>query len=112
MADVPDAVPVPLSLRATLRALLRGENAPWPSPVTDLDAAQLVESIEQNGLAPLVYARVSDWPIRASLRDIAIHAAAGETARLTDLRAVLAAFETRGIRVLIIKGTGLAYDIY
>src|SRR5437764_84304 len=112
MADVLDAVPIPSLLRAPLRALLRGENAEWPVDATAADAAQLIESIEQNGLAPLVYARVSDWPIRASLREIAIRAAAGEAARLADLRAVLAAFDASGIRVLIIKGTGLAYDMY
>jgi hypothetical protein len=112
MADVPDAVRVPLLLRAPLRALLRGERADWPADATDSDAMQLLESIEQNGLAPIVYARSPDWPIRSSLREIAIRAAAGETSRLTDVRAVLAAFETNGIRVLIIKGTGLAYDIY
>jgi hypothetical protein len=112
MADVPDAVPIPPPLRAPLRALLRGENASWPRGATDADAAQLIESIEQNGIAPLVYARSSDWPIRSSLRDIAIRAAAGETSRLIDVRGVLDAFEASGIRVLIIKGTGLAYDIY
>src|SRR3954471_2645347 len=112
MADVPDAVPIPLPLRAPLRALLRDENAEWPVDATAADAAQLIESIEQNGVAPLVYARLPEWPIRPSLRDIAIRAAAGETTRLADLRAVLAAFEASGIRVLIIKGTGLAYDVY
>jgi hypothetical protein len=112
MADVPDPVPVPSLLRAPLRALLRGDDAEWPSDATESDAAQLVESIEQNGMAPLVYTRPSHWPIRASLRDSAIRAAAGEMARLNDLRAVLAAFETNGLHVLIIKGTGLAYDIY
>src|SRR5882672_12566362 len=101
MADVPDPVPIPSLLRAPLRALLRGEDAHWPSAATDEDAAQLVESIEQNGMGPLVYARLSDWPVRAALREIAIRAAAGETARLADLRAVLDAFETKGIRVLI-----------
>jgi len=112
MADVPDPVPVPASLRAPLRALLRGEDAQWPVEASADDAAQLVESIEQNGIGPLVYARLSDWPIQSALRDVAIRAAAGETLRLADLRAVLDAFETNGIRVLIIKGTGLAYDIY
>jgi len=112
MADVPDPLPIPSSLRAPLRALLRGESAEWPSEATDSDAAQLVESIEQNGIGPLVYARLSGWPIQSGLRDVAIRAAAGETSRLADLRAVLDAFEANGIRVLIIKGTGLAYDIY
>jgi hypothetical protein len=112
MADVPDPVPIPSLLRAPLRALLRGEDAHWPSAATDEDAAQLVGSIEQNGIGPLVYARLSDWPVRSALRGIAIRAAAGETARLADLRGVLEAFAANGIRVLIIKGTGLAYDIY
>src|SRR5438270_2306557 len=112
MADVPDPVPIPELLRAPLRALLCGEEARWPSSVTDDDAAQLVESIEQNGIAPLVYARISGWPIRSALRAIAIRAAAGETSRLIDVRDVLDAFESNDIRVLIIKGTGLAYDIY
>jgi hypothetical protein len=112
MADVPDAVPVPALLRAPLRALLRGERRDWPAAATDSDAVRLLESIEQNGLAPIVYAQLPDWPIRSSLREIAIRAAAGETSRLADVRAVLSAFERNGIRVLIIKGTGLAYDIY
>jgi hypothetical protein len=112
MADVPDAAPVPPSLREPLRALLRGESAPWPPSATDSDAAQLIESIEQNGIAPLVYARLPDWPIRAALRDVAIRAAVREMSRLADVREVLGAFEANSIRVLIIKGTGLAYDIY
>src|SRR3954470_4875037 len=112
MADVPDPPPIPALLRGSLRALLRGESAEWPRGATAADAAQLIESIEQNGVGPLVYARLSGWPIRDALRDVAIRAAAGETARLRDLRTLLAAFEARGIRVLIIKGTGLAYDIY
>jgi hypothetical protein len=112
MADVPDALPVPPSLCAPLRALLRGENAAWPASATGSDAAQLVASIEQNGLAPLVYARLSDWPIQSRLREIAIRAAVGEPERLEALRMVLDAFEANGIRVLIIKGTGLAYDVY
>jgi hypothetical protein len=109
MADVPDPMPIPASLRAPLRALLRGETAEWP---VDVNAGDAIESIEQNGLAPLVYARLSDWPIRAALRGIAIRAAAAETARFDDLRALLAAFDASGIRMLIIKGTALAYDIY
>jgi len=111
MADVPDPLPMPSSLRAPLRALLRGEPAPWPD-VDDDDAARLLVSIDQHGIGPLLYSRLSDWPIRPALRDIAIRAAAIESLRLADLRDVLAAFETAGIRVVIIKGTALAYDLY
>jgi hypothetical protein len=112
MADVPDPVPIAALLRAPLRALLRGEKADWPSAAMSDDATHLVESLEQNGLAPLVYSLLSDWPVRSALREIALRAAAGETSRLIDLRAVLDAFAAGGIRVLIIKGTGLAYDLY
>src|SRR3954453_12560635 len=112
MADVPDPPPIPALLRAPLRALLRGESAEWPRGASAADAAQLIESLEKNGLAPLVYSLFSDWPVRSALREIAIRAAAGETSRLIDLCTLLAAFEAGGIRVLIIKGTGLAYDLY
>src|SRR2546427_9074194 len=59
----------------------------WPSAATDEDAARLIESIEQNGMGPLVHARLAGWPVRSALREIAIRAAAGETARLADVRA-------------------------
>lgn len=111
MADVPDSPPIPTAFQAPLRALLRGESAPWPGSG---DAARLIESIGQHGLGPLVYSRLSGdaWPIRAALRGGAIRAAAAESQRLEDLRALLAAFAERGIRAVIIKGTGLAYDLY
>jgi hypothetical protein len=116
MADVPDPPPIPLPFQAPLRALLRGDAAPWPAEASSNDAANLLEALDQHGIAPLVYARLSatgeTWPIFAALRDTAIHAAATETLRLADLRALLEAFADRGIRVLIIKGTGLAYDVY
>jgi hypothetical protein len=110
MADVPDALPIPPVFQTPLRALLRGETAPWPGE----DAALLIESIEQHGIGPLVYSRLTDdsWPIRAAFRDAAIRAAVAESHRLEDLRALLTALEERGIRVVIIKGTGLAYDLY
>ena len=114
MADVLEPLPIPVSLCPALRALLRGEPAPWPSDATSEDAARLLESIQQHGAGPLGYSRLIDasWPIHASLRDAAIHAAAMESLRLADLRALLAAFAERDIPVLIIKGTGLAYDLY
>jgi hypothetical protein len=114
MADVLDPLPIPSSLRVPLRALLRGEPAPWPAGVGSDDAATFLESIEQHGVGPLLYSYLSDdsWPIHAALRDAAIRAAAAESLRLADLRALLTAFDARGIRVVIIKGTGLAYDLY
>lgn len=78
------------------------------------DAKLFLKSIEEHGIAPLVYARFAEdsWPIHAALRDRAIHAAAGEPVRLADLRSLLAAFAETGVPVVIIKGTGLAYDLY
>lgn len=114
MADILDPPPIPPGLRSLLSGLLRGEPAPWPAEAGGDDAARLLESIEQHGIGPLVYSRLSDdsWPIHAALREAAIHAAAGESLRLADLRALLAELASRGIRVVIIKGTGLAYDLY
>lgn len=116
MADVLDPPPIPAALRAPVRALLRGEPAAWPSGASADDAAHLRESLDQHGVAPLVYARLSSsgeaWPVRASLREAAIRAATAETLRLADLRTLLDAFAARGIRLVIIKGTALAYDIY
>jgi len=111
MADVPDPLPIPFGFQAPLRALLRGEPAAWPSGIAT-DA--VTESMGQHGIGPLVYSRLSDdwWPIRTALRDVAIRAAAAESLRLEDLRALLAALAERGIRVVVIKGTALAYDLY
>jgi hypothetical protein len=116
MADVPEPPPIPPRLQVPLRALLRGDAAPWPAEASSSDVAELLVALDQHGISPLVYARLSAagelWPLLAALRGTAIHAAAAETVRLTDLRALLDAFAGRGIRVLIIKGTGLAYDVY
>lgn len=114
MADVLEPLPIPDSLRPALRALLRGEPAPWPVNATREETARLLESIEQHGVGPLVYSRLTDasWPIHAPLRDAAIRAAAMESLRLADLRELLTAFAECEIRVVIIKGTGLAYDLY
>ena len=114
MADVLDPLPIPAVLHSPLRALLRGQPAAWPAEAGGDDAAQLLESIQQHGAGPLVYSRLSgdSWPIHAALRDAAIRAAAMESLRLADLRSLLVAFEDHGIRVVIIKGTGLAYDLY
>ena len=114
MADVLDPLPIPAVFQSPLRALLRGQPAPWPEEAGSEDAARFVESIQQHGAGPLVYASLPDnsWPIHAALRDAAIRAAAMESLRLADLRSLLAAFASQGIRVVIIKGTGLAYDLY
>jgi hypothetical protein len=114
MADVPDPLPIPPALQSLLRALRRGEPAIWPAEAGSEDAARFLESIRQHGIGPLVYARLVDdsWPVQPALREDAIRAAAMESLRLADLRSLLAALAGRGIRAVIIKGTGLAYDLY
>lgn len=87
-------------LREPLRRVLAGEEVVFP-PLGKSDVAALIE----HGMAPLVYAaaRVPE------LHDEALQVAAGEPLRLEDLREVLQAI---GGRVLLIKGTALAYDLY
>jgi len=97
MADFINTFPLPQSLGA----ILRGETAEWPEEI-DLAA------IEQHAIGPLLYARAP----HPALREQALRAAAAELLRLEDLRALLAAFAENGVRVLIIKGTALAYDVY
>lgn len=96
--------PIPARLREPLRAALRGQHALWPSDLDDEEVRALVE----HGVAPLVYA-VQSLP---KLRDAAIRAAAIEPLRAADLRDVLRELASRGIDVLITKGTALAYDVY
>ena len=64
--------------------------------------------IEEQGLAPLLYARTGE----PALRHAALRAAALEPLRLADLRALLEALAARGVDVLITKGTALAYSLY
>lgn len=96
--------PIPARLREPLQAALRGRNALWPA---DLEAGE-VRALVEHGVAPLVYA-VQSLP---NLRDAAIRAAAIEPLRAEDLRHVLRELASRGIDVLIMKGTALAYDVY
>ncbi|HEX8169054.1 MAG TPA: nucleotidyltransferase family protein [Thermoanaerobaculia bacterium] len=103
MADFVREFPIPRPLAAPLRAALRGEPDAWPR----LSAAE-VRTLVEHGIAPLVYAaaRVPE------LRDEAIRAAALETRREADLREVLGALAARGVELLLLKGTALAYELY
>src|SRR5437762_11307714 len=99
MADFVNMPPLP----AWIGDIVRGDIAEWPE-----DAAAHVDVIEQHAVGPLVYAHLP----HPALREIALRAAAAELLRLEDLRAVLDGFARHGVRVLIIKGTALAYDVY
>jgi hypothetical protein len=100
--------PVPPQLRAPLQqvlsAALRGEASEWPDTLTETDARVLIE----HGVAPLIYASTGV----PELRSEAIRAAAYEPLRAADLATVLAALAARGVAVLVLKGTALAYGLY
>lgn len=97
MADFIHTVPLP----PWTGAILRGEVREWPEPPQ-------VTALEQHAVVPLVYARLP----HPALREIALRAAAAELLRLEDLRELLAGFAARGVPLLIVKGTALAYDLY
>jgi hypothetical protein len=103
LVDVFQTAPIPPRLREPLRAALRGAAFAWPSLSED-DVRLLVD----HGVAPLVYAA---QPL-PELRSPAIRAAAVESLRADDLRGVLSELATRGLDVVITKGTALAYDVY
>src|SRR5437762_2004415 len=99
MADFVNMRPLP----PWIGNILRNDLAQWPE-----DPAALVDALQAHAVAPLAYARLP----HPALRDIALRAAAAELLRLADLRALLDGFARHDLRVLIIKGTALAYDLY
>jgi hypothetical protein len=102
--DVFQTPPVPERLRAPLRQALRRERPQWPSDLTDVEVAALLD----HGVAPLLY---SLDPLPA-LRGAAMRAAVTEPLRADDLREVLAAFAAAGVDNLLLKGTALGPDLY
>jgi hypothetical protein len=100
--------PVPARLREPLAAILRGDGSAWPESLAESLTSEDVRAIVEHGVGPLVYASVRV----PQLRNDAIHAAAYEPLRATDLAEVLSALAARGVEVLILKGTALAYDLY
>lgn len=104
MGEIYETEPISPRLHEPLRRALAGEAAAWPD---DLDEREL-QALLDHGVLPLVY-RLTHLP---RLRAEAIRAAAIEPRRLADLREVLAALAARGVDVLILKGSALAYEIY
>jgi Uncharacterised nucleotidyltransferase len=100
--------PLPPRLREPLAAVLRGELSAWPDTLAKSLTPDDVRAMIEHGVAPLVYAKTR----LPQLRDDAIRAVAYESLRLADLAEVLGALAARGVEVLILKGTALAYDLY
>jgi hypothetical protein len=101
-------VPIPPRLRAPLAAVLRGDAAAWPDSLTHSLTADELRAIVEHGVGLIVYERLR----LPQLRNDAIHAAAHEPLRAVDVAEVLRALGERGVNVLILKGTALAYDLY
>jgi hypothetical protein len=123
MTDFVHMLPIPEPLLALVRALLRSEEPPpWPEGISIDDEQRLIDALVEHGVIALVYGslsvaqrdRVLAWPAPVSeeLRRRAIHAAAVEAFRLSDLQLFLRAVDDVGARALILKGTALAYSIY
>jgi len=106
--DFVSDVPVPPRLREPLATLLRGEVEAWPDSLTHSLTTTELRALVEHGVGPLVYERLR----LPQLRTDAIHAAAHEPLRATDLAEVLSALAARSVDVLIMKGTALAYDLY
>ena len=104
MGQIYDTSPLPRRLHEPLRLALSGKVSEWPD---DLQPAEVTALLE-HGVVPLVY-RSAHVP---ALRDEAIRAAAIEPRRLADLVEVLDGLASRGVDVLILKGSALAYDVY
>lgn len=102
--DLVASHPIPERVREPLRAALRGETLPWPQPLHTDELRSLIA----HGVVPLVYSVVA----LPDLRHEAIRSAAVEQLRLDDLRGVLAVLSRAGVESLVVKGSGLAYDIY
>ena len=104
MGQIYDTSPITARLHQPLRRALAGEPSVWPDDVQPAE----IDALAEHGVTPLVY-RATHLP---ALRAEAIRAAGVEQHRLGDLRQVLAALAGRGVEILILKGSALAYDIY
>jgi hypothetical protein len=101
-----------------LAALIADGPATWRE--LRISAGELIEICEAEDLAPLIHQRLAergagdDWPasIRAALAERARAAAGEELLRGAEIRSVVEALATAGVRALLIKGTPLAYSVY
>jgi hypothetical protein len=99
-----------------LAAGLRGEAMPWPWPA-GVDDEAVLRRVRYHGVAALLAERLrcgTDWlpALFRAIRDAARRAAMWELRHQQVLTGLLAALAGRGIRLLLLKGTALAYDLY
>ncbi|WP_037279737.1 nucleotidyltransferase family protein [Rubellimicrobium mesophilum] len=93
-----------------LAGALRGA-APWPP---GLDPGRVVARALDHGVAGALAGCCGDWPAEAAepLRRAARAQAMWEMRHHQVLAALLRRFEAEGLRVLVLKGSALAYDLY
>lgn len=85
--------------------------ADWPK---ELAPALVVERARYHGVSGLLADRLALWPAEAAgpIRAAARSQAIWELRHCNVLADLLGAFDRAGVRVLMLKGTALAYDFY
>jgi hypothetical protein len=83
----------------------------------EFDVPQLVDAADDHGVGPLLWhalesARGPGLQLRDALADGVRAAATADVFIQRDMQVVLAAFATAHVRVLVIKGSALAYTVY
>lgn len=104
---------------ALLAAIVRGDRVEWP--FTDPSAERLfLDAARRHGVVPLVARQLrrseprERWPepVVAAIAASARQQAIVEQIQKTELLDLLGAFDARGVRPLVFKGTALAYTHY
>ncbi len=99
-------------------AALRGEGTEWPAVWNDpRSQAAVIERVVYHGVAGLLVEAdpaLLPWPepVLQSFKQEAIHRAVWEMRHRLVLCDLLTAFSDRGVRVIVLKGTAIAYDLY
>ena len=99
-------------------SVLRGEQVPWAA-FGSADT-EFLETCRAEGLTGLIHDRICssdaarDWPpaVRATLADEARQQTAIELLRDRELRGVLVALSSAGVRPVLLKGAALAHTHY
>lgn len=107
-------------LLGTLAAVARGEAPPWPFGANQAAEAAFLDAAREQGMHTLVAARLGDadaaasWPstLRAALARDLCEAVVVEEVRRAELVRLLGALAARRVRILLFKGTPLAYTHY
>ena len=116
MSIVPDAAPPTTPLDSVIAAVLRGElDDPRLGDARQADA--IVAAASEHDVVPLVAHRLAasagvSSALRATLQDASHWAVVSDLAMETELRRMLAVFDSAGVPLLLVKGSHLAYSHY